>query len=83
MFKVLLANFIEPRICLLFGLSSSGAVHSGGWSSNTSKNAFLLSSGVHTDVIREIPLAGVETIVNCLLDIIKFGTEDPGKLPLF
>lgn len=54
-------------------------VHNTGWSSNTSRNAFVLANNVvYGDIIRDISLSGLETIIKCLLDVINFGTEDTG-----
>lgn len=84
--RLLLSDFSEPKMCLLFGLSGTGMVQHGaaGWFSNTSNNAFLLSSeAVSGDIQRDMPLASVETIINGLLDVMSHGTSDPGNTKMF
>jgi hypothetical protein len=63
----------KPKVCLLFGLSGSGMVQKG-WSSNTSRNAFQIAS--NRDVIRNVGLSKLESVVGCLLDVIKYGSDD-------
>ncbi|KAJ3221156.1 Ras GTPase activating protein ira2, partial [Clydaea vesicula] len=69
--KVLLTSLSEPKMCLLFGTSVGG---------DTSEVFLLNSDSVSKINQREIPLSSVEMVLNCLLDVISFGTSDPGDV---
>ena len=84
--RKILASFSEPKMCLIFGLRGTEvAVHrnknvESEWSGNTSSDAFIMDNETLVgEVRRETSLVNVEAVVNCLLEIMKWSTEDSGN----
>ena len=69
--KFILADYSEPKFCLLFGLSrgAGGSLGTG---------ALRYENESPTDISTNIPLNSVETIINSLLDVMTYGAPTPG-----
>ena len=82
--RVLLSEFSDEKTTALFGLGGAGLVHSqygnaAEWSVTVSNSAFLFTGeSLNGEVVRDVPLGSLETIVNSLLDVMTYGAADAG-----
>ncbi|KAJ3039290.1 Ras GTPase activating protein ira2 [Rhizophlyctis rosea] len=79
---VLLSELSDEKTCGLFGLGPVGMGPSQfgvttDWAVSTSNSAFLFSGeSLNGEVVRDVPLGSLETIVNSLLDVMTYGAAD-------
>ncbi|KAJ3055682.1 Ras GTPase activating protein ira2 [Rhizophlyctis rosea] len=80
--RVLLSEFSDERTMTLFGLGGTGLGQSQygnatDWSVTVGNSAFLFTGeSLNGEMVRDVPLGSLETIVNSLLDVMTYGAAD-------